>query len=110
MTLNERYRDIYARLYGFKDFCDEQHHHVMRELEKELASRPESDGRSMTRYEQLERLKIEADRWVAGVGTSPTNEMIASASRGIRELLDKAILTYEPQKQYKVRRGAKDKL
>lgn len=42
MTLNERYRAIYMRLYGFKDFCDEQHNNVMRELEKEIQSlRPE---------------------------------------------------------------------
>jgi hypothetical protein len=40
MTLNQRYRTIYARLYGFKDHCDEQHHHVMRELEKELELQP----------------------------------------------------------------------
>lgn len=49
MSLNERYREIYARLYGFKDHCDEQHHHVMRELEKELALRPEEQALSLLR-------------------------------------------------------------
>ena len=41
MSLNERYRAVYMRLYGFKDFCDEQHNNVMRELEKELSAVPE---------------------------------------------------------------------
>jgi hypothetical protein len=36
MTLNERYRAVYMRLWDFKDFCDEQHNITMRELEKEL--------------------------------------------------------------------------
>lgn len=38
MTLLERYRTVYARLWGFKDHCDEQHNITMRELEKELKS------------------------------------------------------------------------
>lgn len=36
MTLRDRYNAIYARLWGYRDDCDAQHHAVLSELEKEL--------------------------------------------------------------------------
>lgn len=36
MTLRDRYNAIYARLWGYRDDCDAQHHAVLRELEKEV--------------------------------------------------------------------------
>lgn len=42
----------------------------------------------MSEYERLERLKVEADRWIAGVTTN--GSLSGAASRGIRELIDKA--------------------
>lgn len=32
--LIELYREIKIKLYGFYDDCDEEHHHVLREMEK----------------------------------------------------------------------------
>lgn len=47
--------------------------------------------KTSTPWEKLERLKVEADRWIAGVAGSPLdNTMLASASTGIRELLNQA--------------------
>jgi hypothetical protein len=38
-------------------------------------------------YDELERLKVEADRWIAAVTSN--GAMSGAASRGIRELMDK---------------------
>ena len=42
----------------------------------------------MSEYELLERLKVEAERWIAGVAGDPS--MTEAASRGLREIIDKA--------------------
>lgn len=49
-----------------------------------------NDG-TRSRYERLERLKVEADRWLACLaGGNNTATEVSAASQGIRELIERA--------------------